>query len=244
MDNDGVFDEETAEIYDANHGRTDPNILDLAVETLRELAMDGRALEFAVGTGRVALPLQDRGVPVAGLELSKAMVAKLREKEVGAPLHIAIGDMTTTRVDGEFSLVFLVFNTIENLTTQALQVACFKNAAIHLRYGGRFLIETLVPPLQKLPFGETQRAFACSEKHWGIDEFDVTTQDYTSHHTWISEGRQSRLSVPLRYVWPAELDLMANIAGLELEYRWDGWNREPYTRLSNSHISVWRKARD
>ena len=241
MNSDGIFDDKIAETYDTDHAGTDPHILHLTVETLRDLAMDGPALEFAIGTGRVALPLQARGIPVTGIELSKAMVAKLREKEAGAPLPITIGDMTTTRVEGEFSLVFLVFNTIENITTQAGQLACFKNAAAHLTTGGRFLIEAPVPPLQKLAHGETRRAFACSEDHWGIDEFDVTTQQYTSHHTWTRDGQHSRLSVPLRYTWPAELDLMAQIAGLELEHRWSDWNREPYTRLSTSHISTWRK---
>lgn len=241
MNDDGYFDEAVAETYDRDHGGTDPRLIQATVDVLSELASGGAALEFAIGTGRIALPLIGRGVPVKGIELSRAMVAKLREKDGGTDIEVAIGDMTTARVEGCFSLVFLVFNTIDNLTNQAAQVACFRNAAAHLEPGGRFVVETQVPPIQRIPYGETKLAFACSDDHWGIDEFDVVTQQYASHHIWIEDGKHSRVSVPFRYAWPAELDLMAQLAGLELEHRWGDWKRAPFTNQSKSHVSVWRK---
>ncbi|SFR46828.1 Methyltransferase domain-containing protein [Yoonia tamlensis] len=233
------FDSDVAGSYDQLHGQGD---IAGTVDTLAELADNGPILEFAIGTGRIALPLAARGFKVKGIELSGAMVDELRKKEVGTPMEIAIGDMCTTRVAGEFSLVCLVFNTIDNLTNQDAQVACFENAAAHLADGGRFVIETLVPPIQKIPFGETQRAFACDETHLGIDSFDITTQRYSSTHVWMDQGQHSYLSVPFRYTWPAELDLMARIAGLTLEHRWADWAKSPFTNQSTSHVSVWRKA--
>ncbi len=237
---DGFFDANVARTYDLRH-ETDPELIATMVGVLHELAGDGAALEFAIGTGRIALPLSERGVAVSGIELSQAMVDQLRLKDGGQSIDVLIGDMTTTTVEGSFSLVFLVYNTIDNLVTQDAQVACFQNAAAHLEPGGRFLIETLVPPLQRLPVGETKLAFDCSPDHWGMDEFDVTTQNYTSHHAWFSDGSANRNAVPFRYAWPAELDLMAKMAGLELEHRWDDWDRTPFNKLSAKHISVWRK---
>ena len=242
MSDDGVFDEEVAATYDQVHGGSNSDLVDQTAKLLKDLTNGGAALEFAVGTGRIALPLKGLGVDVSGIELSKAMVAELRRKETGSAMDIAIGDMTSTRMDGSFALVFLVYNTIDNLTTQEAQVACFENAAAHLEPGGRFLIETLVPPIQKIPFGETKRAFSCMEEHWGIDEFDIVTQQYTSHHARFQEGTFKKLSVPFRYAWPAEFDLMARLAGLTLEHRWADWNKSPFTNTSRSHISVWRKS--
>jgi SAM-dependent methyltransferase len=241
MHDDGFFDDAVAETYDRDHGGTDQELIQLTVETLHQLAFDETALEFAAGTGRIAIPLNERGVRVKGIELSKPMVAQLRKKKGGAALDIVIGDMTSTRIEGSFSLVFLVFNTIDNLTSQEAQIECFKNASAHLKPGGRFLIETQVPPIQKIPFGETKLAFARTTDHWGIDEFDIATQQYSSHHIWTENGSQSQLSVPFRYAWPAEMDLMAKLAGLELEHRWEDWQRKPFSRFSRSHISVWRK---
>ena len=235
------FDENVAKTYDRDHGGTDPELIRLTANTLSQLASSGAALEFAIGTGRIALPLMDRGVTVKGIELSKAMVAELRKKENGHLIEVAIGDMRSLRIEGSFSLVFLVFNTIDNLTTQEAQTACFMNASRHLTTGGRFLVETLIPPIQKIPFGETKRAFACSPDHWGTDIFDVATQEYTSNHIWVENGSCNSLTIPFRYTWPSELDLMAKIAGLELEFRWSDWHRTPFTRLSEKHISVWRK---
>ncbi|TCL00633.1 methyltransferase family protein [Shimia isoporae] len=235
------FDTDVAETYDATHGGSDPELIARTVEVLADLAADGPVLEFAVGTGRIALPLAAQGVPVSGIELSEPMVAQMRAKPGGADIPTAIGDMTCTRVAGDFALVFLVFNTIDNLTTQDAQVACFENAAAHLVSGGRFVVETLIPPLQRLPLGEIRLPFANDSDHWGVDEFDVTTQNYSSHHIWLSDGQAEHLTVPFRYAWPAELDLMARIAGMQLEHRWADWSRKPFTNLSRSHVSVWKK---
>lgn len=241
MNDDGYFPESVARTYDADHGGSDPALIRQTVEVLYELAEGKPALEFAIGTGRIALPLSERGCPVVGIELSKSMVAELRRKETGNPIQVAIGDMTMTRVSGEYSLVFLLFNTIDNLITQEAQIACFRNAAEHLSPGGRFLIETQVPPVQRLPFGETMSAFACSPTHMGIDDFDIATQCYTSNHVWMDGDKTTSLTIPFRFVWPSELDLMGKLAGLELEHRWSDWKKSPFDRLSKKHISVWRK---
>ncbi|RWI14141.1 class I SAM-dependent methyltransferase [Mesorhizobium sp.] len=240
MHDDGHFDEKVAATYD-DDGMSAPEVVDPAVDLLAKLAGDGRVLEFAIGTGRLALPLARRGVQVEGIELSRPMVARLRAKKGGAEIPVAVGDMATTRVAGRFSLVYLVFNTINNLTSQDAQVACFGNAAAHLERGGYFLIEVGVPPLQRLPVGETILAFDHSETHWGLDEFDVVSQNFSSHHIWLRNGRFERFSVPFRYAWPAEFDLMARLAGLTLQHRWSGWKKEPFTQVSDKHISVWQK---
>lgn len=233
------FDTDVALTYDEDHG--DQDVKDV-VDVLFDLADGGAALEFAIGTGRIALPLAARGCRVTGIEFSAAMVAQLRAKEAAAPLEVVIGDMASTRVKGDFSLVFLVFNTIDNLLTQDDQVACFQNAAAHLTPGGCFVIETLVPPIQRLPYGETHLAFANGPDHMGTDTFDVVTQNYSSHHIRRHGDTLTHNSVPFRYAWPAEFDLMARIAGLTLESRWSGWNKAPFTNTSRSHVSVWRKA--
>ena len=238
--NDGYFDAEIARTYDARH-QSDPLELEHSARLLKALAGDGDALEFAIGTGRVALPLASLGVSVSGIELSRSMVDVLRSKEGGAQIDVTIGDMTTARVKGVFSLVYLVYNTIDNLVTQEAQVACFQNASAHLAPGGRFLIETLVPPIQKIPFGENKLAFDRSEGHWGIDEFDLVSQNYASHHAWIEGDRPLVGHVPFRYAWPAEMDLMARLAGMSLEYRWSDWQKSSFEATSKSHISVWRK---
>ncbi len=242
MSDDGYFGEDVAKTYDRDHGGNDPSLIRKTVDCLLDLAGDGGILEFAIGTGRIAIPLSQRGARVKGIELSGAMVRRLREKEDGTQIDVEIGDMTTTRIAGEFSLVALVFNTIDNLTTQEAQVSCFRNASRHLEQGGRFLIETLLPPIQKIPFVETQRAFASDRHHFGVDEFDIVTQTYTSSHVWMTDEGYSHQSIPFRYAWPSELDLMAKLAGLELEFRWSDWDRSPFDRLSTKHISVWRKA--
>ena len=242
---DGYFDERVAARYDEDEPEMfDPAVVDPAVDFLVELAGEGRALELAIGTGRIALPLAQRGVPVHGIDMSKAMVARLREKPGGEDIGVTIGDFATTTVEGTFSVAYLVFNTIQNLTTQAEQVACFRNVAAHLEPGGCFVIEVGVPSLQRLPPGETLRAFHLSETRWGIDEFDVANQGLISHHFQIVDGRVERNSVPFRYVWPEELDLMAQLAGMSLRERWSGWTREPFTSESRKHVSVWEKPRD
>jgi SAM-dependent methyltransferase len=238
------FGEDVAARYDdPDDPAFDPALVEAMVDVLAALAGGGRALELGIGTGRVALPLARRGVPVSGIDLSTAMVDRLRAKPGGDAIEVAIGDFASTTVAGTFSLAFLVFNTIENLTTQDEQVACFQNAARHLEPGGCFLIEVQVPDLQRLPFGETIRPFALGEKHLGFDEYDVVRQGLISHHYLAGDdGRFALESVPFRYVWPAELDLMAQLAGMRLRDRWSGWGREPFTATSERHISVWEKA--
>jgi SAM-dependent methyltransferase len=219
----------------------DPTVVDPVIDFLVELAGSGRALELGIGTGRIALPLARRGVAVHGIELSKAMVARLRAKPGGEDIGITVGDFSTTTVDWTFSLVYLVFNTISNLTTQAAQVACFRNVAAHLEPGGCFVIEVGVPDLQRLPPGETILPLYVSETRWGFDEYDVARQGLTSHHFEIVDGRVERSSIPFRYAWPPEFDLMAQLAGMRLRERWSGWKREPFTSDSRKHVSVWEK---
>ena len=242
QDDDGYFDERVAARYDESAAEMfDPAVVDPVVDLLVEFAGSGRALELGIGTGRIALPLAQRGVPVHGIELSRAMVARLRAKAGGEDIGVTIGDFATTTVDGTFSVAYLVFNTILNLTTQAGQVACFRNVAAHLEPDGCFVIEVGVPGLQRLPPGETIRVFHVSETRWGFDEYDVAIQGLTSHHFEIVDGRVERLSVPFRYAWPSELDLMAQLAGMRLRERWSGWERQPFTSDSRKHVSVWEK---
>jgi SAM-dependent methyltransferase len=238
---DGYFGESVAARYDDDAEMFDPAVVDPVVDLLVELAGSGRALELGIGTGRIALPLARRGVPVHGIELSKAMVARLRAKPGGDDIGVTIGDFATTTVDGSFSVAYVVFNTIMNLTTQAAQVSCFQNVAAHLEPSGCFVIEVAVPGLQRLPPGETIHAFYVSETRWGLDEYDVARQGLTSHHFEIVDGRGERHSVPFRYAWPSELDLMAQLAGMRLRERWSGWKREPFTSDSQKHVSVWEK---
>jgi hypothetical protein len=212
---------------------------DRAVDLLAELAGDGAALELAIGTGRVAVPLAQRGITVAGVDSSEPMLRRLRAKTQA--IEAVEGDMATTRVPGEFSLVYLVFNTIFNLTTQDAQVACFANAAAHLGAGGRFVIETGVPALQQLPLGQTVLPFRADPEGFSFDVYDVVTQNFSSQHFFIADGRLDRFPVPFRYAHPAELDLMARLAGMRLENRYGGWDKEPFTHLSPSHVSVYIK---
>ena len=216
--------------YDSSFG---PMGEENTVALLAEVAGGGPALELAIGTGRIALPLAARGVPVTGIDLSEPMVEQLRGKPGGADIPVTIGDFSTTRVDGAFRLVYLVFNTIMNVTTQDAQVATFENAAAHLEPGGCFVVECMVPDLRRLPPGERYVAF--SDR--GIDEYDVANQGLISHH----HSENGRWSMPFRYASPAELDLMARIAGLRLRDRWEDWRRTPFTSESRSHVSVWEK---
>ncbi len=241
MQDDGVFNERLAARYDDDDEAFDDAVVGPAVELLSALAPGGRALEFGIGTGRIALPLARRGVSVSGVDLSTAMTARLRAKPGGGDIDVTIGDFAQVEVAGRFDLVYLVFNTVMNLTTQEAQVACFENAARHLEPGGRFVVEVMVPALRKLPIGETKLAFRLDEDHWGVDEYDVAHQRLVSHHIEIVDGRAERYAVPCRYVWPSELDLMARLARLDLAERWGGWRREPFTALSRSHVSVWAK---
>jgi SAM-dependent methyltransferase len=242
---DGYFDERIAAKYDESDDEEfDLAVIDQTVDFLADLAGTGRALEFGIGTGRIALPLARRGVPVHGIDLSEAMVARLRAKPGGDDIAVTIGDFATTTVDGSFSLAYLVCNTIMNLTTQEAQVGCFRNAAEHLVPGGCFVVKVMIPELQRLPPGETFQVFRSSETYWGIDEYDVANQGLISHHIEIEDGRVEAVSMPFRYAWPAEYDLMAQLAGMRLRERWGGWNQDPFTSESRKHVSVWEKATD
>jgi SAM-dependent methyltransferase len=235
------FGEEVAARYDEESASMfEPDVLRPTVEVLAELAAGGHALEFAVGTGRVALPLSDRGVPVSGIELSRAMAERLRAKDGVNRVAVTIGDMASIRVDGQFRLVYLVYNSIGNLNTQDQQVACFANAAQHLEPGGCFLVEVGVPELRRLPPGEDARVFSHSPGYVGYDRYvDLVAQQAVSHHFYADGSGVREISTPFRYVWPSELDLMARLAGMSLRYRWSGWDRSPFTGESVSHVSVW-----
>lgn len=221
-----------------------PAVLGPTVDFLAALAGDGRALELAIGTGRVGLPLSQRGTQVHGIEMSEAMVAQLREKPGSDKIAVAIGDMATTRVPETFKLVYLVYNTITNLLAQDEQVECFRNAAAHLEPGGCFVVEVFVPELQRLPPGETVRPFHVGGRHLGFDTFDLVNQQLISHHYWVSGDKVDTFHSPHRFVWPSELDLMARLAGMRLRERWSDWMRSSFTADSRSHISVWQKPAD
>ena len=246
MGNEDHFGEDVASRYDqSDEPEFDPKVIEATADFLAALAATGPALEFAIGTGRIALPLAAHGVEVHGIDLSSAMVARLRRKPGGASLPVQVGDFTSTVVEGagSFALVYLVYNTIENVTTQAGQVAAFRNAARHLAPGGAFVIECTVPDLRRLPEGSTSVVFAMGDRHWGIDEYDVVNQGLVSHHFNMVDGQVEYGAWPFRYVWPAELDLMAELAGMRLRERWTDWRREPFTSESRKHISVWEKPR-
>jgi SAM-dependent methyltransferase len=236
------FGERIADRFDERYAHlAEPAVVDPIVDFLVERAPGGAALELGIGTGRIALPLARRGLRVHGIELSEEMVAHLRAKQGSELVGVTIGDFASTTVEGTFSVAYLVANTIMNLTTQDEQVACFRNVAAHLEPGGYFVIEVLVPGLRRLPPGEIFQPFDVSPSHLGFDEYDVAQQGLISHHYWIENGRVEVFSPPFRYVWPSELDLMAQLAGMELRERWGGWKREPFTSESDMHVSVWEK---
>jgi SAM-dependent methyltransferase len=242
---DDHFDERIAAGYDADSAALfDPRVVAATADFLAELAElagPGRALELGIGTGRIALPLRQRGVEVHGIDLSPAMVARLRAKPGGDEVHVTIADFAIARVDGTFTLAYAVFNTITNLTTQDEQVECFRNVAAHLEPGGCFVVEVFVPDLRRLPPGDTVRAFTVQPGRLGFDELDTATQRMRSHHYWLADGRMESVSIPFRYVWPSELDLMARLAGMRLRERVADWDRRPFTSDSTKHVSVWQK---
>ncbi|HEX4728876.1 MAG TPA: class I SAM-dependent methyltransferase [Jatrophihabitans sp.] len=235
------FGEQVAAHYDdSTESMSGTAAVEPTVSFLAELAGTGAALELGIGTGRIALPLSARGVPVHGIDLSAAMLARLRAKPGADRIDLTEGDFADTRLDRTFRLGYLVFNTIMNLTSQDAQVACFRTMAAHLQSGGCFVIEVMVPDLQRLPAGETVRPFQLDADHLGFDEYDVANQGLISHHFFRQDdGGWQRSSIPFRYVWPAELDLMAALAGLRLRERWSDWRRGPFTSDSRQHISVW-----
>jgi SAM-dependent methyltransferase len=236
------FDEPVASTYDEDEAEMfAPAVLEPCLDLLAGLAGEGPALELGIGTGRIALPLARRGVPVHGIDLSEAMLRRLEAKRGSEDVTVTVGDFATTSVPGTFRLAYLVFNTIMNLISQEEQVACFQNAAAHLEPGGHFVVEVGVPDLQRLPLGETIRPFEVSTTKIGMDEYDVARQGLVSHHFRVADGSLRQVSVPFRYVWPAELDLMARLAGMSLAERWGDWDRSPFTSTSRKHVSVWRK---
>jgi hypothetical protein len=235
------FGADVAAMYDeSTQAMFAREVLTPTVDLLAELAEDGAALEFAIGTGRVALPLAARGVPVSGIELSSSMADRLHAKAGAERISVTIGDMATIRLPGRFRLVYLVFNTIGNLTTQEEQVACFVNAAAHLEPGGLFLVEAGVPDLRRLPPGEDVRVFAHAPGYVGYDRYiDFVAQQAVSHHLRTDGTTAREETTPFRYVWPSELDLMARLAGMSLRHRWADWHRAPFTGDSTTHVSVW-----
>jgi len=239
------FGEAVASRYDEDTWQlSTPEAIEPVVDFLAALAGDGAALELGIGTGRIAVPLARRGIPVHGIDLSEAMVERLRAKPGADEIDVTLGDFATTSVDRRFRVAYLVFNTIMNLTTQDEQVACFRNVAAHLEPGGSFVVEVQVPDLQRLPFGETFRPFDVSDRHLGFDEYELVGQGLVSHHFTRRGDGWERVAMPFRYVWPSELDLMAQLAGLRLSERWADWRREPFTATSESHVSVWTKVAD
>jgi SAM-dependent methyltransferase len=239
---DGYFGERVAARYDELYADMfEPAAVDEVASLLAGLAGGGRALELGIGTGRIALPLARRGVPVHGIDSSPAMVARLHDKPGGDAIGVTIGDFAATRVDGTFSVAYLIFNTIMNLTTQAAQVACFGNVAAHLEPGGCFVIEVMVPDLRRLPPGQQAVPFEVGPARWAFDVYDTATQAMSSNYVRLTHGCGEYTSIPFRYVWPAELDLMAQLAGLRLRERWEGWTREPFTSESRQHVSIWAK---
>jgi SAM-dependent methyltransferase len=243
MGEEGYFGERVAAVYDAHSAAMfDPAVVGPAVARLAELSDGGAVLEFAIGTGRIALPLAERGVKVAGIDNSDAMIARLRQKPGAERIEAVVGDMAGTRVEGDFSLVYLVFNTIFNLTSQDGQVACFENAGRHLESGGRFVIEARVPEVQRLGYGNTVLPWRADATGLSFYVYDVVAQRLSGRHYYVEEDGALRPSpIEMRYVWPSELDLMARIAGMQLEHRWGGWDEEPFTALSPAHVSVYRK---
>jgi SAM-dependent methyltransferase len=236
------FDERIASSYREKWPHLfQPEVVEPTVTFLAELAGTGAALEFGVGTGRIAIPLSQRGIPVHGIDLSPAMIAQLRATPGSDRVGVTIGDFATTRAEGTFRLAYLVRNTIANLTTQDAQVECFRNAAAHLEPGGCFVIEMYIPDLQRLPPGERFHAFTVTPTHLGFDEYDVATQTARSYHYWLRDGQLETFWAPFRYAWPAELDLMARLAGMRLRERWSDWKRAPFTASSRNHVSVWEK---
>ena len=245
MDSKDIWDNEAAGSYDTpGTGMFAPDLLGPTVDRLAELAGGGRVLEFAIGTGRVAVPLRERGIAVTGIETSAAMVAELRKKADETTIPVIMGDMATTVAPGRFTLVYLVYNTISNLLTQAEQVDCFRNAARHLVPGGRFVVELGVPDLRKLPPGQEAVVWRSDTDYIGLDTYDVLRQHIVSHHFRFDETRKAELfRSPHRYIWPAELDLMGQLGGFELEIRNADWTGSPFNGDSASHVSVYRLPR-
>ena len=235
-----TYGERIAGIYDELYSAYDP----AAIELLAEIAGDGKALELAIGTGRIALPLQQKGVAVAGIDASEAMVARLRAKPRGKEIPVTMGNFADVAVDGKFALIYIVFNTFYALREQEEQVRCFANVAAHLQPDGHFLVEAFVPDLGRFDRGQRVSVVNLGSERVQLDasQHDLAKQEVRSRHVLIGEKGIQLFPVHLRYVWPSEMDLMARLAGLTLAERWGGWQREPFTSASGSHVSVYRLA--
>jgi SAM-dependent methyltransferase len=237
-----LFTGRVAEGYDLGSPEMyEPALLTATAAFLSAEARGGRALEFGIGTGRVALALSQLGVPVSGIDISADMIDQLHRKPASAPIETAVGDFATTVVAGEFSLVYVVFNSITNLLEQSEWVQAFRNAARHLGPAGRFVMELEVPDLRRFPPGSVARPFEVGPRHLGFDTLDLASQQGVSHHYYFVEDQVGRFDSPFRYAWPAEVDLMAEMASMKLRDRFADWDRSPFTGDSRKHISVWER---
>jgi SAM-dependent methyltransferase len=234
-----VYNQRCADVYDQWFGYFD----EAAVDVLEELAGGGRVLELGIGTGMVALPLAARGVEVHGIDASPEMVAALRAKPGGDGLPVTMGDFAEVNVEGEFSLVYVVYNTLFALQTQEEQVRCFRNVAARLKPGGAFVVEAFVPDLAQLSAGRGVRLLHMTDERVGIKIFqhDPVAQKLKSRHVVFDETGSRLFPVEVRYAWPSELDLMAQLAGLRLRARWGDWRRGGFDAKSEKHVSVYER---
>ena len=237
---DETYGDRISEVYDDFYGDCDP----VAIEMLVELAGDGPALELGIGTGRVALPLQARGVAVQGIDASREMISKLRSKEGGTGIEVLTGSFAEFKIDGGFRLIYVVFNTFFALLSQREQIACFRSVSEHLAPAGAFVMEVFVPDLGRFVDGQTVRTVELAEDtvHLEVSQINPVAQQVTSQHVVLAKEGVTLYPVKLRYAWPTELDLMAQIAGLSLRQRWSSWSKQPFTAESKKHISVYGHA--
>jgi SAM-dependent methyltransferase len=235
-----TYGDRIADVYDDLYTSYE----EAAINTLTELAGGGRALELGIGTGRIAIPLAMKGIDVSGIDASEAMVAKLHAKSGGSNISVTTGSFADLNVEGDFSLIYVVFNTFFGLLTQEEQVLCFCNVAKHLKEDGCFLIEAFVPDMTRFTKGQNVNAIAVSSDGVNLEvtRHDAAGQRVNSQHIVITEYGIRLYPVQLRYAWPSELDLMAQIAGLRLSHRWSNWRRDPFTSESGKHISIYSRA--
>ncbi len=232
-----TYGERIAEVYDQWYSGFDP----AAIQVLSELAHGGRALELGIGTGRIAIPLQQRGVTVHGIDASPSMVANLRDKVGGEDIPVSMGNFAEVAVEGQFSLIYVVFNTFFALLTQDEQIHCFQNVAKHLDESGVFVIEAFVPDLARFIAGQSLRVtqIGGSEVQMDASEIELDKQLITAQHVVLTEAGTRLYPVKIRYAWPSEMDLMARLAHLQLKFRWADWGKSQFTAKSGNHISVY-----
>jgi SAM-dependent methyltransferase len=235
-----TYGERVAGVYDDWYTEYDPH----AVDALAEIAGDGRVLELGIGTGRIALPLSAKGVDVHGIDAAESMISRLRSKPGGEKITIAPGNFAEVAVEGKFALVYIVFNTFFALSSQEEQVQCFRNVAAHLDAGGCFVIEAFVPDVTRFTGGQVNWAtkVTADEVQLDVGQHDAATQRVVSQKVVITDGNVRLYPVQIRYCWPSEMDLMAQLAGLRLRERWSNWKREPFTSESGQHISIYERS--